>query len=406
MGQVGAVAPRIASIDALRGFVMFTMIYVNDLDEDISPPWMKHFHGSNGMTFVDLVFPAFIFIVGMSIPVAMSGRLNRGESPLKLFGHVLLRTISLLMIGIMMVNGESEPSAKRMGFSSSVWEALMFTSALLAFCSIGKSAIAGVITLVFRIAGMMGMITLALLYQSHRGGRILTLSPFHIHTSWYGILGLIGWAYLVASIVFLVFRTNRTAIFACCALALGLYAADRNGMFDGFWLSHYLGIGEMLGAHPSIAIAGVMLGTLLITPETASVAYRTRFALLAALAFAAGAMLVYRPWGISKNEATPAWCLWSMAITAILWLIFYYLADVLQWKAFSRVWGVAGRNVLLAYILSEMMESVLQIVHLDDWYDQLAQPNLLHAASRSIGCAIVLLAFTALLNRVGFKLKI
>ena len=37
--------PRILSIDALRGFVMFTMIYVNDLagaDEGIVPNWSKH----------------------------------------------------------------------------------------------------------------------------------------------------------------------------------------------------------------------------------------------------------------------------------------------------------------------------------------------------------------------------
>ena len=65
---------RIVSVDALRGFVMFTMIYVNDIagaPDKIVPPWMKHFHGKSGMTFVDLVFPAFLFIVGMSIPSAI-----------------------------------------------------------------------------------------------------------------------------------------------------------------------------------------------------------------------------------------------------------------------------------------------------------------------------------------------
>src|SRR5262245_37139212 len=74
-----AVAPpgsssRIVSVDALRGFVMFTMIYVNDIagaPDNIVPPWMKHFHGKSGMTFVDLVFPAFLFIVGMSIPFGL-----------------------------------------------------------------------------------------------------------------------------------------------------------------------------------------------------------------------------------------------------------------------------------------------------------------------------------------------
>src|SRR6478736_270724 len=68
---------RITSIDALRGFVMFMMIFVNDLSSvpnRIVPAWMKHYRGKDGMTFVDLVFPAFLFIVGMSIPFALGAR--------------------------------------------------------------------------------------------------------------------------------------------------------------------------------------------------------------------------------------------------------------------------------------------------------------------------------------------
>ena len=54
---------------------MFTMIFVNDLagvSPNTVPWWMRHFPGNgNGMTFVDLVFPAFLFLVGMSIPSAL-----------------------------------------------------------------------------------------------------------------------------------------------------------------------------------------------------------------------------------------------------------------------------------------------------------------------------------------------
>ena len=78
-------APRVTSIDALRGFVMFTMIFVNDLagaPRELVPDWMVHFsdrhRGGSGMTFVDLVFPGFLFIVGMSIPFALGSRLNQG----------------------------------------------------------------------------------------------------------------------------------------------------------------------------------------------------------------------------------------------------------------------------------------------------------------------------------------
>src|SRR5208283_6067606 len=98
--------PRVASIDATRGLVMFTMIFVNDISgvsHQIVPDWMRHFHGRSGMTFVDLVFPAFLFIVGMSIPSALGGRLRTGEPLWKTLLHILARTLSLLLIGILMV---------------------------------------------------------------------------------------------------------------------------------------------------------------------------------------------------------------------------------------------------------------------------------------------------------------
>src|SRR2546422_11754784 len=114
VGEKGPIAGRVTSIDALRGLVMFTMIYVNDLSGAKHVPWwMKHYSDSfkeSGMTFVDLVFPAFLFIVGMSIPFALGARIARGESIWRILRHVLVRTFSLLVIGILMVNSGSAPS--------------------------------------------------------------------------------------------------------------------------------------------------------------------------------------------------------------------------------------------------------------------------------------------------------
>jgi len=195
---------RVISIDALRGLVMFTMIYVNDISGTKHVPWwMKHYSDSfkgSGMTFVDLVFPAFLFIVGMSIPFALGARIARGESIWRILGHVLVRTLSLLVIGILMVNSESGPSGKLMGWSRTAWTSLLYLAAILSFCSLRPRVLA----IVLRVIGWGTMIFLAFAYRGSKGERIIELHStwpiVSIRTEWYGILGLIGWAYLVACI--------------------------------------------------------------------------------------------------------------------------------------------------------------------------------------------------------------
>jgi predicted acyltransferase len=114
-------------------------------------------------------------------------------------------------------------------------------------------------------------------------------------------------------------------------------------------------------------------------------------------------------YGINKNSATPSWCLWACAITAALWLLFYFLADVRPQGLSVKLvkpFAIAGGNVLLAYLLSEMHGSALDLLGLGGWYSRLAQPDLAHAMARSIGCAVVTLSITAGLNRLGFRLKL
>lgn len=408
-----APARRITSIDALRGLVIFAMIYVNDIagvDSRIVPAWMRHFHGPSGMTFVDLVFPAFLFIVGMSVPIALNARLARGEPLWKCLLHIVIRTLSLLLIGILIVNGS--PDSQKMGWSAALWSTLMFLSAIFAFSSLAlpdREQISRVVTVVLRVVGLASLVFLAFVFRGRDGHRIITLSPFSINTEWYGILGLIGWAYLVAALVFLVFRTYRTALLGCVVLLFCLYPADRAGSFDGFWLKRIVGIGSTLGSQGAIAVAGMLLASTLLVPDAATIRARVRFALLFIAGCSAGALLLHGLYGINKNQATPSWCLWACAITAALWLLFYLLADVrpqgLNAKL-TKPFAIAGSNVLLAYLLSEMHGSALDLLGLGGWYSRLAQPDLAHAMARSIGCAVVILAVTAGLNRLGFRLKL
>ena len=396
---------------------MFTMIYVNDISGAgrIVPDWMVHFserhQGGSGMTFVDLVFPAFLFIVGMSIPFALGARVNKGEPFWQTLRHVLGRTLSLLVIGVLMVN--ESPDATKLGWSPALWSTLMYLSAVAAFCDFSLRAPTGTpaqiwrnLSVGVRAAGFVLLVWLAFAFVAPDGHRIITLSPFAVHTEWWGILGLIGWAYLAGSMVFLVFRGNRTALLGCMALLLCLYPADRAGAFNGLWLAAHVGFGDALGSQAAITVGGMLLASVLLAADTGTVAARVRFTLWFIAGSAAAALLVHGLYGISKNSATPSWCLWACAVTASLWLLLYFATDVRPVAYLARPLVAAGRNVLLAYLLSEMLPSALTVVHLGEWYDRLAGPDLLHAVTRSAGCGIVILAATAALNRLGFRLKL
>src|SRR5580658_1493367 len=73
---------RVVSIDIFRGLTMLVMIFVNQLGEMKGLPWWTYnmSASANGMTYVDVVFPFFLFIVGMSLPLAIRRRIRKGDS--------------------------------------------------------------------------------------------------------------------------------------------------------------------------------------------------------------------------------------------------------------------------------------------------------------------------------------
>ena len=250
------------------------------------------------------------------------------------------------------------------------------------------------------------MVALAFMFQGNKGQRIISLTPFVIHTSWSGILGLIGWAYLVGSVVYLVFLDSAAGLLGCMALLLALYPADKTGAFDGLWLSRHVGIGEMLGAHPSITVGGLLLASILPPWGKLDLTARLRFTGWFVLGCAAAALLLNGLYGVNKNEATPSWSLWACAFTAVIWLVFHLLSDLGSVHPVAKVLALAGRNVLLAYLLSEMLPSVFALLGVDAWYDKAGEISLAAAITRSAAMGAFLLAVTVGLNRLGFRLKI
>jgi len=82
---------RLASIDVFRALTMFLMIFVNDLWtlQDV-PAWLEHVPAKvDGLGLADVVFPMFLFIVGLAIPLAVNHRMAKGDSKSTIFRHTL-----------------------------------------------------------------------------------------------------------------------------------------------------------------------------------------------------------------------------------------------------------------------------------------------------------------------------
>ena len=82
---------RLASIDIFRGLTMTVMIFVNELSGVKGLPWWNYHMKANvdAMTYVDMVFPFFLFIVGLSMPLAIRTG-SSGTRPFLRCGCMLL----------------------------------------------------------------------------------------------------------------------------------------------------------------------------------------------------------------------------------------------------------------------------------------------------------------------------
>src|SRR5258707_9172350 len=97
---------RVLSIDLLRGADVWLMLFVNEMAGVKAPPaFLRHMPASaDGMTITDVVFPAFLFITGMAIPLALGGRLRPGDSPGALWGPLPRRAAAPLGLGVLMIH--------------------------------------------------------------------------------------------------------------------------------------------------------------------------------------------------------------------------------------------------------------------------------------------------------------
>jgi len=376
---------RVVSVDIVRGLIIALMVFVNDASGiDSLPSWLKHAPpGVDGMTIVDLVFPAFLFIMGMSIPLAVEKRILRGEQWGSIAFHTLVRGLSLIIIGILLLNRANSHVLGGM------WKFLMLLAVFATWHSVKGG---GRLSMVIRVSGMIALIVITTLFRGEDG--------HWLHRSWYGILGLIGWAYMIATVVYVVVRSNRTALVGSMALLLCVYCAFREGLLHSRWFG-----GGIVGSQPAIAVAGVILGTVILDSGM-NPRDRIWWTLVFSGFMAAGAWLLRPLYGISKNGATPSWILWSAVFTTLIWVVVYLIVDVRHRGRFLYYVAPAGRNALCAYLLASLVYNILHVTGASGLYFSLNRGSAIVGCVRAAAYAVVISGLAGWMGERGFRLKL
>lgn len=387
---------RIQSIDIFRALTMFLMIFVNDLwTLKNVPEWLEHAAANeDALGFSDVIFPAFLFIVGLSIPFAIDNRRRKGDSNGKILYHILVRTFALLVMGVYMVNLESI-NEELMPVSRNIWQLLMAFAIFFIWNKYSRPE--GKATKkehVLKVAGILILIYLVVVY---RGGT--AENPEWMKPHWWGILGLIGWAYLMGALVYLAAGKRPWVIAVVWVLFIllnvqefipipgipkislivttSMYAATFGGMVASLLYLHYKNKGKAISfLYPVLLLALVMIIVgLALRPE----------------------------WGISKIRATPSWTTICLGISFAMFGLLYYLSDIMNWTGWAKWIGPAGTSTLTCYLIPYFHYALLSMF-------AIYLPVVLRTGGvgivKSLLYAFLIIQFTGLLGRMNIRLKI
>jgi len=396
-------APRVLSIDVFRGLTMAVMIFVNDLSSVKGLPWWTyHAPGkAEAMTYVDMVFPAFLFILGMAIPLAIEQRLRKDPSHPRLWLHVVLRSISLLVLGLILANaGAGDPALIHM--RPSIWALLALFGALLVWRVYPRTEGRQSLYQALRIAGLALIVVIFAIFRSTAKDGTVTW----IRTAYPEILGLLAFAYLTTCILYIPTRRWRWAPFAWFAALITFCAfCTANWITFPSHASLYLWPFNN-GSSTAIAMAGAATSVIFVGPH--SLRWPTfRSKATFALSFGAITLVAARlltPLGISKIRATPTWCLYSIGTSILLFTLLYWICDVehhTRWAAFTRS---AGSNTLLTYLLPDIWYFALSALGITWFHTHFVwgAPGVI----RAIVFTAFILAVSALLTRSKIRLQL
>jgi predicted acyltransferase len=319
---VASTATRLVSVDVMRGVTIAFMILVNNPgDGRHAYPQLEHAFW-NGWTATDLVFPTFLFLVGVSIVLAFNARLARGASKKSLFIHTLRRTAILFLLGLV-VNG----------FPYFHWGTLRIYGVLqrIAICYLLASAI---YLWDRRVGSKIAIIVIALL-------------GYWALLRWVPIpgLGMPGRDFPLFDP-----RANLTAYI------------DRQ-IFPGRLYVGFRDPEGLLSMLPSLAttLLGVLTGMWLRSQRSAS--QKAAWMSIAGVA-SVGLGLFWNLWfPINKNLWSSSFVLFAAGCSILLLSICYWAVEIKQWRrGWTYFWVVMGTNAITVYVLSELLSPILHLV--------------------------------------------
>lgn len=324
----GGKSTRLVSIDALRGFDMFWIIGGAKLAGIIFTlkqiPWMQRvaleFEHSNwnGFTFYDLVFPLFLFIVGLAIPFSLA-KYSRNAGSFKnsdAYGYIriIIRTITLLFLGFI-VNGFLD-----FDFGSMRWPGVLQR---IAIC--------------YLFAAVIFMLT-----RGKRQALIIGLTVVAILAGYWALMRFVP---VPGGIAGDLSPEGNLAGYIDRAVIPGSFCCYGYGDNEG-----------LLTTLPSIvsALMGVMAGLLLKTNKSHS--YKLKWLAISGAGSLVAGLLFNIIFPVNKILWTSSYVLFSGGLSLLLFAFFYWIIDVKGHKRWAFFFTVIGMNAITIYVIQAIFD--------------------------------------------------
>ncbi|MCP1382756.1 DUF5009 domain-containing protein [Runella salmonicolor] len=392
---------RVPSIDAFRALTMLLMIFVNDFwSLSGIPYWLQHAKADEDLLgFSDVIFPCFLFILGMAIPFAIQNRIAKGDSQGLILKHIILRSIALIIMGVFTVNVPEINSAAT-GMQSEWFQILMVAGFFLIWNVYPKSE--GAQKYLFsglQILGIALLCYLAYIFKSGEADALVGMRP-----QWWGILGLIGWTYLTCAILYLFAYKSSLGLLIAWGIFTFFTIAGHAGWLKALWPS---GPQDWIlgnGAFHAFAMTG-LLATLLMEwlyKKNRKIQVPSIFTTIGVAMVLIG-LLLRNFFIISKIQATPTWVFLCSGIAFMLFAGIYFWVDLRgKAKCFAPI-KVAGTATLTCYLIPYVYYSVANLL-------PFRLPEALSygvvGLFKSLIYAFIVIGIAAVLGRMRIKLKL